>query len=434
MSGRSSVERRLPAILADLGSGPYPDYTDSLLARTAAARQRPGWAFLERWIPMSTAYSSSVATPRIPWRVVGALSLLILAIVVGALVIAGNQPGPMPAPPFGRAANGLLAYAADGDIHTSDPVTGETRPIVTGPETDRDPVWSRDGTRLAFVRRVEGEPSERLLVARADGTGLTEITTEPLRGIGYYSFSPDGRQVVLVSDSTSKGKMHIANADGSGVRALDVGIPAIHPAFRPPDGKQIAFTGYPSGDDQIAGIYIVNTDGSDIRMLVEPARDASASGPLWSPDGSLIAYGLVNFNVAEWTVHTRVMSADGSGDRALPMPDDAQFNYSAAWSNDGKWLVTLRGYATAGLGDNVAAVVPADGSGPGLETDRSLFPDQGLNFEWAPDDTSIVVLPLDALARPLEWQLLDPMTGDVRAAPSSASSPPTWQRLAPPGQ
>ena len=74
------------------------------------------------------------------------------------------------------------------------------------------------------------------------------------------------------------------------------------------------------------------------------------------------------------------------------MPDDAQFNYSAVWSNDGKRLVMLRGYATAGDGDNVAAVVPADGSGPGLETARSLFPDQSLDFAWAPDDTSVVVV------------------------------------------
>ena len=74
MSGGSRIERRLPTILADLGSGPYPDYADTLLARTASARQRPGWAFPERWFPMGTAYSATVATPRIPWRVVGAVA------------------------------------------------------------------------------------------------------------------------------------------------------------------------------------------------------------------------------------------------------------------------------------------------------------------------------------------------------------------------
>jgi Tol biopolymer transport system component len=431
MSAPSRIERRLPVILAELGAGPHPDYTEALLARTASARQRPSWVFLERWIPMSTVTSAATAAPRIPWRAVGALALLVLAILVGAAVIAGNQPRPLPAP-FGPAANGLLVFSADGDIHTSDPVTGETKAIVTGPDDDVDPVWSRDGTQLVFVRRVDGEPLDRLYVVLPDGSGLTEITKEPLRGIGNYGFSPDGRQVIFVSGFETQSTISLANVDGSGVRTLELGMSATHPALRPPDGEQIAFTGSPSADARITGIYVANTDGSQMRMLVEPARDAAAGEPQWSPDGSLIAYGLVDFNVTEWTAHTRVMAADGSDDRSLPMPDDAQFNYSAVWSNDGKRLVMLRGYATAGDGDNVAAVVPADGSGPGLETARSLFPDQSLDFAWAPDDTSVVVIRQSARGEALEAQLLDPLTGAIRPAPYSASTSLNWQRLAAP--
>lgn len=430
MSDPSRIERRLPVILADLGVGPFPGYTDTLLAQTASTRQRPGWVFPERWIPMNTVTSAATAAPRIPWRVVGALVLLILAILVGAAVIAGNQPRPLPAP-FGPAAIGLLAFSADGDIHTSDPVTGETKAIVTGPDDDSDPVWSRDGTRLVFVRRVDGERLDRLFVALPDGSGLTEITKEPLRGIGNYGFSPDGRQVIFVSGFETQSTISLANADGTGVRTLELGMSATDPALRPPDGNQIAFTGSTNGDARITGIYVVNTDGSEMRMLVEPARDAAAAGPQWSPDGSLIAYGLVDFNVAEWTAHTRVMAADGSDVRALPMPDETQFNYGAVWSNDGTRLVMLRGYATAGDGDNVAAVVPADGSGPGLETARSLFPDQSLSFAWAPDDSSVVVIRLDARGEALDAQLLDPLTGEIRPAPHPARTSLDWQRLAP---
>jgi Tol biopolymer transport system component len=433
VSGHGSIERRLPAILADLGTGPSPDYTDSLLARTAASRQRPGWAFLERWIPMSTAYSSRVATPRIPWRVVGAVALLILAMVVGALVMAGNQPRPLPAPPFGLAANGLLAYAEDGDIFTVDRF-GQARAIVTGPDTDTNPVWSRGGTHLVFERRVTGEPGGRLYVARSDGSGLIPITHDLLSGIKSVLFSPDGREVIFTSGHESQSTISIANADGSGVRTLDVGIAASQPAFRPPGGKQIAFTGSPSRDARITGIYVVNADGSDLQMLVEPARDAAAGLPLWSPDGSVIAYNLVDFNVAEWTVHTRVMSADGSGDRALPMPADARFNFNAVWSNDGTKLAMLRGYAIAGHDDNVASVVPADGSGSGVETVRGLFAGQDLQFEWAPDDTSVLVVPVPLDGEPAQPQFLDPVSGDTRSAPDLAGSPPAWQRLPLPSQ
>jgi Tol biopolymer transport system component len=279
---------------------------------------------------------------------------------------------------------------------------------------------------------VEGEPTSSLFVVRPDGSGPTEITREPVRGLGDYSFSPDGRQVIFVSESASQGTMHIAAVDGSGTRTLDVGIAASEPAFRPPDGRQIAFTGSPTGETRTTGLYVVDADGTGLRNLVEAKRSAAASGATWSPDGSLIAYGLVNFNVPEWTSHTRVMSADGSDDRVLPMTSDAKWNYSAVWSNDGTRLVTVRGFATAGEGDNVVAVVPADGSGPGLETARSLFPDEGLTFEWAPDDTSIVVIRGDAFGEPLESRLLDPLTGEIVPAPFSIEGRSAWQRLAPP--
>ena len=42
MNDDTRIERQLPQILADLGAGSRPDYTETILARTAAARQRPG--------------------------------------------------------------------------------------------------------------------------------------------------------------------------------------------------------------------------------------------------------------------------------------------------------------------------------------------------------------------------------------------------------
>ena len=53
MNDDTRIERQLPQILTDLGAGSRPEYTEIILARTAAARQRPGWVFPERWLPMS---------------------------------------------------------------------------------------------------------------------------------------------------------------------------------------------------------------------------------------------------------------------------------------------------------------------------------------------------------------------------------------------
>ena len=80
--------------------------------------------------------------------------------------------------PFGRAANGLVAYAAAGDIYTVDPVTGVSTAIITGPETDVNPRWSRDGTHIAFERKAVGDSGPGLVyVARADGSDVVRLDT-----------------------------------------------------------------------------------------------------------------------------------------------------------------------------------------------------------------------------------------------------------------
>lgn len=434
MTARPPIERRLPGILADLSAAPYPDYTDALLARTASAQQRPGWVFIERWLPMTTVSAARAAAPRVPWRVVGALTILILALVIGAMLFAGSRQQPLPAP-FGPAANGLIAYSADGDIYVVDPVTGDERAIVTGADTDVDPVWSRDGTHMVFRRALatvpDGQVSDgaSLFVVRPDGTELTNITPEPMpEGLQQYSFSPDGREVIFVGSGGSAGDLYVAKTDGTGVRRLDVGMSAGDPSYRPPDGRQIVFTGSAANADEL-GIYVVNADGSGLRTLVEPSRTIAAANPLWSPDGTRIAYSTVDMTIGWGWLVTHTMTADGTSQRALPRPSDARWDYLGGWSNDGTSVVVIRGYAADWNGPMAAAVIPADGSGTGVEGGRESLAGWDLVSEWAPDDASILVIRHDAADRPESALLIDPKTGTTRPAPYAASSRPAWQRL-----
>ena len=134
-------------------------------------------------------------TTRLPWRRLGVLALI--AILLAAMVAAyvGSRPR-LPAP-YGRAANGLIAYDAEGDIYSLDPMTGQTAALVTGPAFDARPIFSRDGTRFAFARAGEGR-NALLFVANADGTNMIQVTPELLDEFGPYhdawSFSPDGRR------------------------------------------------------------------------------------------------------------------------------------------------------------------------------------------------------------------------------------------------
>jgi hypothetical protein len=152
MTAEQRFDRELPEILADLYPVSAPDYRNDLVQQIAATRQRPAWALPERWIPM-TAIALGRSVRPVPWRTIGLVALLLLSIVAAA-IIAGSQRR-LP-PPFGPAANGNLVVAEDGDIFLIDSATGAKTLASGGPETDIEPVFSRDGTRIAFFREADG--------------------------------------------------------------------------------------------------------------------------------------------------------------------------------------------------------------------------------------------------------------------------------------
>jgi len=89
MTAEQRFELELPDILADLYPLSAPEYRDELVQQIAATRQRPAWALPERWIPM-TALALGRSVRPLPWRTIGVVALLVLAIVAIAIV-AGSQ-------------------------------------------------------------------------------------------------------------------------------------------------------------------------------------------------------------------------------------------------------------------------------------------------------------------------------------------------------
>jgi Tol biopolymer transport system component len=438
MTSPRRFEGDLPALLAGLYVAGTPTYRDDLVQQIARSRQRPAWTFPGRWLPMEIV-TTRVPTTRVPWRQIGVLALLALLLAAALAIYAGSQQVRVPAP-FGPAGAGLVAFEASGDIHVVDPTTGNPITVVSGPELDLGPRYSRDGTRLVFERKVAGGRTE-LYVVRSDGSELTRITAEPLllsRSLlgepwEQYQFAPDGHSVLIASTSKGVGGITIARSDGSDTRQLDVGMAVTEPSYRPPAGAEILFVGQgPPGTGH--GLYAVNAKTGDVRTIIEPSTVYDIAGANWSPDGSQIAYWRWGGpgEVDGINAHTRVISADGTGDAALAEPPGTAWTSGSDWSNDGTRLLVFRGF-TPDYQDVRPAVVPVDGSSLGIETDRQVAIVEGCCpfVEWAPDDSSILVTPADALDRPAQQVIIDPMTGETRVAPWDTTSDPTWQRLAP---
>ena len=190
-------ERRLPSVLTDLYLGPTPDYRDDLLARAARTRQRPGWSFPGRWLPMAEITSHTAVSPRLPWRAIALALVVITLLIVGALAFAGSRQPKLPSP-FGVAGNGLIAFAQNGDIMTLDPATAASRVLVAGPEQDSAPVYSSDGTKIVF-ERVLVSGSLALFVANADGSSVVRVTPDPITNVLARTFSRDGRSILVTA-------------------------------------------------------------------------------------------------------------------------------------------------------------------------------------------------------------------------------------------
>jgi len=441
MTSPQRFEQDLPALLEGLYLAGTPDYRDDLVRQVARVRQRPAWTFPERWLPMDFV-TERVSTPRVPWRALGALALIALLIAAAVAAYVGSQAR-LPAP-FGVARNGVVAYASDGDIHTVDPETGAVTAVVTGPETDLDPVFSLDGTHLVFQRKATGagfsfQPrgseasgSGLLYVVGSDGTELTRVTPEALQSIESYAFSPDGREILISATRDGGSTILFARSDGTDIRALTLpeSMAGSEPEYRPPDGAELVFVGNTGGS--ATGLYAVEPDGEGLRPIVE--RSGFIFGmPRWSPDGSRLAFTSagVDWATGGQLLRVNVVAADGEGAQVLGPHPRADLEGDPSWSGDGTRLLISRclstdGNVTDGFCDASYAVVPADRSGHGIDLVGPGL--EAATSRWAPDDRSIVTSFGRLGSESILW---DPLSGRSRSVPWTAPENLSWQRRAP---
>lgn len=388
-----------------------------------------------------------IATQRVPvtstpWRTLGVLALIGLMLATAAAIYIGARPR-VP-DPFGPAANGAIAYGQGGDLYVRDGLTAAARVLVGGATDDHDPWYSPDGSRLLFVRTIDGD--DQLMVAAADGTDAIRLVPEPLVD-AYLAWSPDGRSIALVNEVDGLPHLAIVPVDGRAPIAIDLGdVVPTDLAWRPPVGSDLLIRGVKKTIDQsrlfqTIDFYLVKADGTGLvgPLGVPPGHVRFGlkwdnSGPAWSLDGSTIAY-----NVVEATdlppgglFRVRVVNADGSGDRALPGPADPLVQ--EAWpvfAPDGRsilvhrwtWKSDPRG------GEGWLAILPADGSAPA----RDIGPrvpggeDTGLVKTWSPDGTRVLV----RAGNTQQVFSIDPVTGSYESLLWDAVGLPDWQRRAP---
>jgi Tol biopolymer transport system component len=412
MNGSDRLERELITWFADTAAPQTPDWTADILAATATVRQRPRWSFPARWLPAAVVprLPRLIVRP-VPWRTIALLALLGLLLAAAVTLYVGSRPR-LPAP-FGPAANGLVAYAELGEIWTVHPVTGERKAIVTLTGGNEAPRFSRDGTRLAFLRRAEGGLS--LAITNADGSGLVVSKGEPFVGpdTDSIAWSPDGLSVAVVADSELGRTTYLVDTTTGKVRDLDTPGVDVEVYWRPPDGRQLMYVANVGGDDRSLFIVDIENPGVDPVPVSEPEVNLRPGG--WTPDGMRFVVHHFDEEVGPWT---SLLDPETGADEPL----DVAFGRV---SNDGTHIV---GYGEF-LHVRFLCVMTLP-VGPCVEiADGLVLPDfeHTAGLQWSPDDRWIVVYPQDERG----WVLLDPEGGPQITPVWSERGVESWQRLAP---
>jgi dipeptidyl aminopeptidase/acylaminoacyl peptidase len=335
---------RLTAALDEVGGSARPDYLNDIVAQASRTGQRPAWTFPERWLPMTIALRPAA----VPRAYVAFLVLLaaLLALMLTTLLLAGASPS-VPTAPI--VHNGLIAFETANGIEVAQPDGSGQHVLIPG-AGNHGPVWSPDGSRLAYESTEPG--SWQLIVINADGSQPVTIASSPSESTSsFVAWSPDGLTIAYSARTTQTG-----SCPGNGTY---------------------------NGDFCTSRIFLAAADGSGSRQVGDPTLDARS--PIWSPDGRTLAFGGGN---ASQRVSLYLMDAAGTNVREVSSVWGHDWAFVRnSWSYDGSMVASQAGAANGNTDPWDIWTIPVDGSSP---TDVGSHPaDDDLLPTWAPDRNAL---------------------------------------------
>lgn len=284
---------------------------------------------------------------------------------------------------FAQNTTGKIVYADDpGRIQVINANgTGQTQLTGGGTVIDDDPVYSPDGSKIAFTRS-RGFKSE-VCVMNADGTNVvTVIASEDFGHSRNPSWSPDGAKLVFTSNLSGEGKTEIwvANANGGGLVRLTTSIELRQSSQGPifssdtdpawsPDGSRIAFSSNRDGADN--ELYVMNADGTNPLRLTNNTLDDQM--PAWSPDSQKLAFVISNGT----GIH--IINRDGTN-----LVFVISFAAWPAWSPDGSRLAFIQSDSVPNF-KGIVFIAKTDGTEKVKVTNN---PDGARAPSWAPSSSA----------------------------------------------
>lgn len=289
-----------------------------------------------------------------------------------------------------------IAFVSGGDIWTVSSDGGVAQLLISHPATESRPMYSPDGTKLAFVSNRTGAGDIYVLDLRSGG--MTRITFDDFNDV-LDGWSRDGKWLYFSSSSRDINYSDIYRVPASGGTPMQVSADrytAEYFAAPSPDGSSIAFSARGIANGQWWRNGRSHLDESEIWLKKGEtyeklsARGAKQLWPMWHPSGQRLFFmsdrsGQENIWVQNIGGQAKQLTNFNSG-RVL-WPSISQDGKQIAFERDLRiWKIDT----DTGKGAPVAISLRGTAYGP--MTDRVNLSTQIRELALSPDGKKVAVI------------------------------------------
>jgi dipeptidyl aminopeptidase/acylaminoacyl peptidase len=269
--------------------------------------------------------------------------------------------------------------ARDSDVWMVSWAGDRTVRLTSSPDDEENPRWSPDNRYLSFVSgRFEAKAGQLWLLDRAGGEAVR--LTDLKGGVTEYAWSPDGKRIAVISHDADPD----ASASDSARSKRPMPIVIDRYAFKRD------YDGYLNRRRDHIWLVDVSTRAAT-QLTTGDFDDAQLR---WSPDGSRIAFVSQRAGPdPDRTNYTDIFVVDAAvGATPVQLTTWSGGDEGPVWSPDGSQIAYLQGsepqlYA---FSQNTIAVIPSRGGTPRLLA--ATLDRDATDLTWSPDGTALYFL------------------------------------------